>query len=71
MPPANGFEGAADCGGREGQQAANVPKGYVFMVVDNSALQMLFIECPPLSAANTPLINQGGSTIGTVKAWPV
>jgi hypothetical protein len=38
------------------------------MAQGNGALQMLWIEHPPLAAANIASIHQGGCTTGTVTA---
>jgi hypothetical protein len=41
------------------------------MAQGNGALQMLWIERPPLAAANTASIQQGGCTTGAVTAQPL
>ena len=41
------------------------------MAQGNGALQMLWIERPPLAAANTASINQSGCTTGAVTAQPL
>jgi hypothetical protein len=41
------------------------------MAQGNGALQMLWIERPPLAAANTATIHQGGGTTAAVTAQPL
>ena len=41
------------------------------MAQSNGALQMLWFERPPLAAANTPSIHQGGGTTRAVTAQPL
>jgi hypothetical protein len=41
------------------------------MAQGNGALQMLWIERPPLAAANTASIHQGSCTTGAVTAQPL
>ncbi len=41
------------------------------MAQGNGALRMLWIERPPLAAANTTSIHQGGCTTGAVTAQPL
>jgi hypothetical protein len=59
---AKGFEGATDSGERQGQQACDATEGAALMAQGNGALQMLWLERPPLAAANTASIHQGGGT---------
>ncbi len=63
---AKGFEGAADNGERQGQQAENAPEGAALMAQGIGALQILWIERPPLAAAKTATIHQGGATTRAV-----
>jgi hypothetical protein len=70
-PQTHGFESAADGGKRKGQQAGDAPEGAALMAQGNGALQMLWIERPPLAAANTATIHQGGGTTAAVTAQPL
>jgi hypothetical protein len=70
-PQTHGIESGADCGKRKGQQAGDAPEGAALMAQGNGTLQMLWIERPPLAAANTASIHQGGGTTAAVTAQPL
>jgi hypothetical protein len=70
-PQAKGFDVAADGGERQGQLARVGPEGASIVLHGHSALQILWIERPPLGAAKTASIHQGGGTTAAVEAKPL